>query len=630
MRFGYFIILLALCLNACAPNSDNSKKVVVDYQGKELSNDEISAMFEKEMAHFDTIQKGSEVEVIRLEKVTEYLSEVNKKNKSNLNLSNLDEYNIDNKLFFPFRDGKITTSHFLSVLDTLDSKLKRSLLFYLYRDYVPQLSGDDNSIDKILKIDKEENNAKYSFFIKSTQQYSNFDKAIVDSLSSSDFYNKSYPKSGLLLSRYAVTGNNEVTLKLLDSAIKHMPYNGEIDNPIGDFASAFDYLHVFGDKNIKKQTKVLAYKYLKKARPFARIYLNPLLANEVSPEFKEVIQIKMSHLDTISNEKKAKEYKREFQEYYLKDYARNFGMESVSYINSLLVVPNEFLKYEKESDINYRITDYPTNLMIGYALSAIQELSTIETLSIKEKQIIVDLLQEAKLQNSDSYNWHYYVDILKNLYPTKEYSDFEHIFSTVDLSSIDEYWNRRMYSSSDFDFYLDYLKQVGFEIDSISQYDKFKFSDFGNTSSEVILWRVLELIGVSVHYDCETGVWPNPYDELILRYLKVCKDDLPDFFPIYKYEKLNDNYDTKYTAVLTNGKNGYKVQPKDHGDWYDPSSIEAMLNQALKDLGNKKRFVRIATGDQTVLSVYCEPGQIKLFADKFGLDILHEQNYEDR
>lgn len=55
-----------------------------------------------------------------------------------------------------------------------------------------------------------------------------------------------------------------------------------------------------------------------------------------------------------------------------------------------------------------------------------------------------------------------------------------------------------------------------------------------------------------------------------------------------------------------------------------------MLNQALKDLGLKKRFVQIATGDQTVLSIYCEPGQLKLFADKFGLEILHEQNYSDR
>lgn len=634
MRYSYFIILLALCLNSCSQNSDNSKKIVIDYQGKELSDDEIKGMFEKEMLHFETIQNKTEVEVIRLDDVSEYISGNSDVSNFRLNLNNLDHYNIDDKLFFPFKEGKLTTKEFLSVMDTINSELKRSLLFYLYRDFVPQLAGDDYSIDRILKIDKNENKSEYSFFIKSTQQYSGFAKAIEDSLSHAEFYNKRHPKSGLLLSRYAVTGNNEVTLQLLDSAIKYMPFNDKIDNPIGDFPSAFDYLYIYGDENIKKQTKILVYKYLKKARPFARAYLNPLLSSEVSSEFKEVVQAKLNYLDTIIDVKKKKKEEKNFQENYLKDYARNFGMESVPYIKQLLVVPNEFFKYKEDSEINYRITDYPTSLVIGYALSAIVELSTIEKLSTKDKQFIVDLLKDAKLQNSDSYNWRYYVDILKNLYPKKEYSDFEHVFLTVDQSSrymgIDEYWNRRMYSSTELDYYLNFLKQVGFEIDSISEYDKFEFSNFGNTSSQVILWRVLDLIDVSVHYDCETGVWPNPYDELILQYLKVCNDDLPDFFPIYKYEKLNDNYDTKYTAILTNGKKGYKVNPKDHGDWYDPSSIEAMLNQAFKDLGIKKRFVQIATGDQTVLSIYCEPGQLKLFADKFGLDILHEQNYGDR
>lgn len=493
MKYGYLIILLTFCLNACSQNSDNVKKVSIDYQGKELSDDEIKKMFEKEMLHFETIQKNMEVEVTRLEDVSPYLSGISNLRDFRLNLNNLDHYNIDEKLFFPFKEGKIRTTNFLSVMDTLNSELKRSLLFYLYRDFVPQLAGDDNSIDKILEIDKNENNSEYSFFIKSTQQYSGFAKAIEDSLSRADFYNKGHPNAGLLLSRYAIIGNNEGTLKLLESTIQYMPFNGDIDNPIGDFSSAFDYLYVYGDEHTKKQIKILIYKYLKKAAPFARAYLNPLLANEVSPEFKEVIQAKLNCLDTIVDVERKKNEEKNFQENYLKDYARNFGMESVTYIKPLLVVPNEFLKYKEGSKINYRITDYPASLVIGYALSSIQELSTIQTLSGMDKQRIVNLLVEVELQNSDSYYWRYYVDILKNLFPTKGYSDFEYLFSTVDQSSryigIEEYWNRRMYSSNDLDFYLDYLKQVGFGIDSITRYDKFEFTNFGNTSSPVILWR---------------------------------------------------------------------------------------------------------------------------------------------
>ena len=411
-----------------------------------------------------------------------------------------------------------------------------------------------------------------------------------------------------------------------------MPFNERISYSIGEFPRVFEYLYAYGDEETKRQTKLLAYKYLKKARMFARPSLEPLLSNEISSELKEVIQTKMNFLDTIVDVEKKKDEERSFQENYLNDYARNFGMASLAYIKPLLIVPKEFIKYKENSETQYRITDYPTILLADRALHAIKELSINVKLSAKDKQSILDLLIAANLQNSDTYHWRYYADILKNLYPEKKFSDFKYLFPDEDkyygYTKFEEYWNRQRQTSSDLDQYLDYLKQIGFETDNISLYDRFNFSAFEDASKQTALVYVLSLLNVSVFYDCETGVWPNPYDELILQYLRACRNDLPEFFPIYEYEKSNDDYKTKYAAVLTNGKTGYKVNPKDYGDWYDPSAIEALLNQALRDSGIQKRFIQIPTGDQSVLSIYCEPGQLKLFADKFGLKISDEQDDE--
>lgn len=156
MRFGYFIIFLTFCVSCCAQNADNSKKVVADYKGIGLSEAEIKQIFEKELLHFETIQKNTEVEVIRLRNAPEYLSRVSNIGGIRLNLNDLDRHNIGTKLFFPYKDGIITTEGFLSVMDTLNKELKRSLLILLYRNFVPQLAGDNHSIDRILEIDKKD------------------------------------------------------------------------------------------------------------------------------------------------------------------------------------------------------------------------------------------------------------------------------------------------------------------------------------------------------------------------------------------------------------------------------------------------------------------------------------------
>ncbi len=117
-------------------------------------------------------------------------------------------------------------------------------------------------------------------------------------------------------------------------------------------------------------------------------------------------------------------------------------------------------------------------------------------------------------------------------------------------------------------------------------------------------------------------MWPNPYDELLEDYLKICSADLKNYYGLYQYKKLNENYETKYTAMVTDGTTGFVADPEDAGDWYDPVTVEALLNRALKDNGVDKRFFQLDTGDQTVFVLYCSPGQYKLLVTKFGLPLV--------
>jgi hypothetical protein len=245
----------------------------------------------------------------------------------------------------------------------------------------------------------------------------------------------------------------------------------------------------------------------------------------------------------------------------------------------------------------------------------------------------VAVLTMANLQNSKSYHWRQYIDILKAMYPERPYDDFASLFANIasGYRYIDpnEYWNRKSYSVDNLDTYLNYLAQLGFDTTKVTKTSRFLYlKKYRGYNNEVIFWGLFEMLGNSVHYDCETGMWPNAYDELVTQYMNVAPE-LNDYAVHFSYKKLSEDYDTEYTVAIFNEENGFITHRNDDSDWYHPNTVEKLLNTALKEKGVSKRFLQIATGDQTVLSVYCNPGQLKLFADKFGLPLLHEQNYED-
>lgn len=629
MKYSTLLLVIVILFTGCSQKEMKSPPVI-DYQGKELSEDEIDDFFEKELAHFESLQEDTSVVIGEIDDVSRFQTPGK---KSPLVLQNLDLYNISDKLLAPFKVGRISVADFSQILDTLSDNVKKYIPYHFQTDYYPQLKGNENLLNKIVAIDARLDNGQYGFFIKATQQAPGFAKMIEDSLRSEALYRKKHPHSGFLLSRYAVTGNNKITLELLKIAIDRMEPNRSIDSPLGDNLNVFEYLMLNGDDATKTKTKELLFEYLGKARMGAIDNAEVLLSTEVSPELRKLVEDKFKSLDTISDSQLRKEAEENFQGTYLKHYARNLGMSSLKYIQSLLILSPQQISYGEDDPTHFKISDSKADYTTEYALSALEQMVKYNELSDSEKKTVLAVLTMANLQNSKSYKWRQYISILKAMYPERPYEDFASLFSNIAsgyrYQEPGEYWNRKLYSADNLGTYLNYMAQLGFDTTRVTKNSRFLFlKEYKGYDNEVIFWGLFEMLGNSVHYDCETGVWPNPYDELMAQYLNVAPE-LSDYAVHFSYKKLDEDYNTEYTVAIFNDKNGFITHRNDDSDWYHPNTVEKLLNTALKEKGVSKRFIQIATGDQTVLSVYCNPGQLKLFADKFGVPLMHEQNYDD-
>ncbi|MEO1053990.1 MAG: hypothetical protein AAFX87_25355 [Bacteroidota bacterium] len=626
--------VLPLCYACSQEKPVENTRYIVDYQGKELTEQEIDSFFQKELAHFEAIKQDTSVKVEKINDVKGYLQTHFKKSPSGLNIENLDSYNMDLKLFTPFREGDISLSEFLGIIDTLKDGVKQSVSYHFAHHHFPQIKEHPELLEKVLAIDEELRKGRDGFRIRLMQDVEKYKDAIEDSINNDAFYQKRYPQAGMLLSRIASLNDHKKTLTLLNTAIDKLPLGVPIRG--GDELNVFEYLTIYGNDSIKQVTKDLLFKYLEKVRFSSVSDYRALIRNEASEDFKAMVAVKKNSLDTIKDPETRLKQEERFQQYYLSHYTRTHGMAALAYVKPLLKIDEQYIRYNEDDSIHYRVTKYSVSADVERALEALKTLAQYTSLDPSKKQEVMDVVKEADLLRAESYFWIGYMDIIKALYPDKSYNDFAALFEIVPdrarrYSTPEAYWHKKIYDPNDLDVYLDYLNGLGIDTDHITAKDRFVFHKmYGTYDGEVMLWGVLGLAKISLNYDCETGQWPNPYDELMLQYLSLCKADLPDYAVKYKYEKLNDDYDTKYTAVLHNEKQGYVIHPGDFGDWYDPISVEAAFNQALRDQGTDKRFVQIDTGDQTVLTVYCNPGQLKLFANKFGLPILHEQRYGER
>lgn len=129
--------------------------------------------------------------------------------------------------------------------------------------------------------------------------------------------------------------------------------------------------------------------------------------------------------------------------------------------------------------------------------------------------------------------------------------------------------------------------------------------EFDRTS--VYLYNLLNCTDIFINFDAETGMVPVDYDEMIrhlaaksggkLKDVLVWMDaDMPETQSIDNQEDASEIH-YKIT-VVANGK-AYTAEPKDIGDWYDVQFLVDMMNRIAADAGLKERYNFLYTGDQT-------------------------------
>jgi|GEM_PF-3639841 len=593
-----------------------------------VSEAELRAFFDKELQKFKNIKIDTSIEVKKIYDITNYVrANTSKIDLSSSNIKNLDWYNIEKRLLLPFKQEKISTDLFLNVLDTLNDKLAEFVPLYFQKYKFNQFNSDDELLNKVIQLSQNYSQTK-DYLVRATQRPEESKQEIVDSLQSKSFYKLSHPEVDILLARFASLGDNDETIKILENVILQLPKNTRLRwNVPGEQVNVFEKLLNSGNNEIKTTALKLLYRFLDKAAISAALQFEYILSQQISEEIKYLSESKYRNLQEMNDSEEFLKEKNLFFKNYLSHYARNHRTSSIPLIEKALIPDSSKIELE-ENQVNFRIKDYKDEVVIRNGMAALINLSELKDLTEPEKNEILASLRKSNLVNAVGYYWRNAIKIIQNLHPQSTFDDYSNLFSNVsessEYTSIKDYWNRKTYSVSELDNYLEFFNSIGFDTTQIDNSKRNAFQKkYRNDDRITVIWGVLDLLEISVNYDCETGVWPNPYDDLINLYL-MKSNELEDFYPIFEYKETGEEYRTTYTTILTNGKYGYLTKPKDFGDWYDPNTIEAMLNTCLKELGDYKRFVQLETGDQTVLSVYAEPGQIKKIVERFDMELVNQ------
>lgn len=610
------IIILSITINYCS--NGQSRNLIPNAEEREF--------FENELQRFDSLKQDTTIQVKRIEKIGKHFSNSSKNGKSQINLENLNWNNIEQKLLLPLKNGTIRAGQFIGIIDTLNNKLAEYIPLYFQKYRFEELVTNDELFNKVIKLSEKYSRAK-GYLIRATQRTEKSKQEIIDSIRSKQFYISRHPEVHVLLSRHAELGNEMETLELLELAIDNLNEGSRLRwSPAGDATNVFEQLLNNNNIETKANTLRLVYKFLDKSATSAALQFYHVLSQQISDDIKKLMSSKLEKQNQLSASDELRKEQKDFFECYLSLYANNYRTNAIPLIEKAMILDRSKLRFEANG-INYKIRDYEDEVIVGYGVRALLSMSQLDNLSVTEKGEIYTSFIKSNLLKSKGYFWRDGVRLIENLYPGSKYENYEEVFFDVPKSrrynSIESYWNRNRYSTSALKNYLDFFDSIKVDTSKIDKQEVERFKNiYNNDDRETVIWGVLDLLGISVNYDCETGVWPNPYEELINQYLNI-SEELEGFNAQFKYEKVEDGFKIRYTCAIHNGTYGYLSNPKDYGDWYDPNTIERMLNLALAEVGSKKRFIQLNTGDQTVLSVYAEPGQVKKISDRFDIKLVH-------
>jgi hypothetical protein len=135
------------------------------------------------------------------------------------------------------------------------------------------------------------------------------------------------------------------------------------------------------------------------------------------------------------------------------------------------------------------------------------------------------------------------------------------------------------------------------------------------------IFPLLHGAGRLLFFDCETGVFPVDYVDLVDDLMAISRD----VFEIEAVSQRSPQDSEGYVVQFVSGDRVYRSTPQDFGDWYAVEAVVSVLNEALSDAGREERFVLLYTGDQTCLVTFAPEEAFRQVAHELCIPL--EQDY---
>ena len=133
----------------------------------------------------------------------------------------------------------------------------------------------------------------------------------------------------------------------------------------------------------------------------------------------------------------------------------------------------------------------------------------------------------------------------------------------------------------------------------------------------------LELSGITVFFDSESGAYPADYDNLLDAFAKISKGKLQGCkrYLQYKIEEDEEGYYTSESYFLVAYKNKvYVMAPGDSGEWYEMGVFQELLDALAADTGVVERYVPFGYDGQMGLYIFAEPAKAQKLIKEYDLN----------
>ncbi len=127
----------------------------------------------------------------------------------------------------------------------------------------------------------------------------------------------------------------------------------------------------------------------------------------------------------------------------------------------------------------------------------------------------------------------------------------------------------------------------------------------------------LSVSGIHHWFDTETDMVPVDYNNLIKTLSKNSNGKFEHIKVWMDAVEVEAEDKIKYKIYLSANHKVYIIEPEDIGDWYELSSVLAIMNRALKDAGLKEKYVLLEALDQTAEIMFGPEEKVKAFAKKY-------------